>query len=81
MILTLSYTLFYRWPARKGLLAKSTGGRAPQHQLAPHEPRPEPTMEERLRVELAQVRKEIRSNSAWSKSRMKGVKRRWRYRG
>jgi hypothetical protein len=27
----------------------------PRHQLAPREPRPEPTLEERLRVELAQV--------------------------
>jgi hypothetical protein len=34
---------------------KSTGGRVPWHQLAPHEPRPEPTVEERLREELAEV--------------------------
>jgi hypothetical protein len=34
---------------------KSTGGRGPRHQLAPREPRPEPTKEERLRAELAQV--------------------------
>jgi hypothetical protein len=34
---------------------KSTGGRVPWHQLAPHEPCPEPTMEERLRAELAKV--------------------------
>jgi hypothetical protein len=34
---------------------KSTGGRAPQHQLAPREPRPEPTEAERLRAELAEV--------------------------
>jgi hypothetical protein len=34
---------------------KSTRGRVPRHQLAPHEPRPEPTVEERLRVELAEV--------------------------
>ena len=27
----------------------------PRHQLAPHEPRPEPTEEERLRAELARV--------------------------
>jgi uncharacterized protein (DUF3084 family) len=27
----------------------------PHHQLAPHEPRPKPTKEERLRAELAQV--------------------------
>jgi hypothetical protein len=34
---------------------KSTGGRAPRHQLAPHEPRPKPTEEKRLRAELAEV--------------------------
>jgi hypothetical protein len=34
---------------------KSTGGWVPRHQLAPHEPRPEPTVEESLRVELAEV--------------------------
>jgi hypothetical protein len=34
---------------------KSTEGRAPRHQLAPHEPRPKPTEEERLRAELAEV--------------------------
>jgi hypothetical protein len=34
---------------------KSTGGRVPHHQLAPREPRPEPTVEERLRAELAKV--------------------------
>jgi hypothetical protein len=34
---------------------KSTGGKAPRHQLAPREPRLEPTEEERLRVELAEV--------------------------
>jgi hypothetical protein len=34
---------------------KSTGGRAPLHQLAPHEPRPEPTEEKRLRAELVEV--------------------------
>ena len=34
---------------------KSAGGRAPRHQLAPREPRPEPTEVERLRTELAQV--------------------------
>jgi hypothetical protein len=38
---------------------KSTGGMVPQHQLAPHEPRPKPTMEERLRAELAEVTTEI----------------------
>jgi hypothetical protein len=34
---------------------KSMGGRAPRHQLAPREPRPEPTEAERLRAELAEV--------------------------
>jgi hypothetical protein len=34
---------------------KSTGGRVPRHQLAPREPRPEPTVEERPRAELAEV--------------------------
>ena len=34
---------------------KSAGGRAPRHWLAPREPRPEPTEEERLRAELARV--------------------------
>jgi transcriptional regulator NrdR family protein len=34
---------------------KSTGGRVPRHQLAPREPRPEPTEAERLRAELAEV--------------------------
>jgi hypothetical protein len=37
------------------IACKSTGGRVSQHQLAPCEPRPEPTVEERLRVELAEV--------------------------
>jgi hypothetical protein len=34
---------------------KSTGGKAPRHQLAPHEPCPEPTEAERLRAELAEM--------------------------
>jgi hypothetical protein len=34
---------------------KSTGGRAPRHQLAPHKPYPKPTETERLRAELAEV--------------------------
>jgi hypothetical protein len=34
---------------------KSTRGRAPRHQLAPREPRPEPTKAERLRGELAEM--------------------------
>jgi len=42
--------------ARTKLTArKSAGGRAPRHRLAPREPRPEPTEEERLRTELARV--------------------------
>jgi hypothetical protein len=39
----------------KRIARKSTGGRAPRHQLAPREPRPEPTEAERLRAELAEV--------------------------
>jgi hypothetical protein len=38
---------------------KSTGGMVPRHQLAPREPCPKPTMEERLRAELAEVTTEI----------------------
>jgi hypothetical protein len=34
---------------------KSAGGKAPQHQLAPREPRPKPTKAERLMAELAEV--------------------------
>jgi hypothetical protein len=34
---------------------KSTGGRAPRHQLAPREPHPTPTEVERLGAELAEV--------------------------
>ena len=42
--------------ARTKLTArKSTRGRAPCRCLAPREPRPEPTEEERLRTELARV--------------------------
>jgi hypothetical protein len=37
----------------KSTARKSTGGRAARRQLSPHEPRPEPTVEERLRAELA----------------------------
>jgi hypothetical protein len=39
----------------KSTARKSTGGRVPRHQLAPREPRPEPTAEERLRAELGEV--------------------------
>jgi hypothetical protein len=55
MILTLSYPLFLQMSRTKSTARKSTRGRAPHHQLAPREPRPEPTKEERLRAELAQV--------------------------
>ena len=42
--------------ARTKLTArKSTGGRAPRHRLAPHEPCPELTEAKRLRAELARV--------------------------
>ena len=42
--------------ARTKLTArKSAGGRVPRHRLAPREPRPESTEEERLRIELARV--------------------------
>jgi hypothetical protein len=34
---------------------KSIGGRVPRHQLAPCGPHPKPTVEERLRAELAEV--------------------------
>jgi hypothetical protein len=39
----------------KRIARKSTEGRVPRHQLAPREPRPEPTEAERLRAELAEV--------------------------
>jgi hypothetical protein len=55
MILTLSYTVFLQMARTRTTTRKSTGGRAPHHQLAPREPCPEPTEEERLRAELAQV--------------------------
>ena len=42
--------------ARMKLTAcKSAGGRVPRHRLAPREPHPDPTEEERLRTELARV--------------------------
>jgi hypothetical protein len=44
-----------RMARTKHTARKSTGGRVPRHQLAPREPRPEHTLEERLRAELAQV--------------------------
>jgi hypothetical protein len=39
----------------KSIAHKSTGGRVSHHQLAPREPHPESTEEERLRAELAHV--------------------------
>jgi hypothetical protein len=36
-------------------MARTTGGQAPRHQLAPREPRLEPTEAERLRAKLAEV--------------------------
>jgi hypothetical protein len=54
MILTLIYTLFPHMACIKSTARKSTGGRAPRHQLAPREPC-EPTEEERLRAELAEM--------------------------
>jgi hypothetical protein len=55
MILTLSYTLLLQMAHTKTTARKSTGGRAPHHWVAPREPCPEPTEEERLRAELAEV--------------------------
>jgi hypothetical protein len=52
MILTLSYNLLLQMARTKTIARKSTGGRAPHHQLAP---RPKSTEEERLRAELAEV--------------------------
>jgi hypothetical protein len=55
MILTLRYTLFLQMARTRTTARKSTEGRAPCHQLAPCEPCPEPTKEERLRAKLAKV--------------------------
>jgi hypothetical protein len=55
MILTFSRILLLQMARTKRTTRKSTGGRAPRHQLAPREPRPEPTEVERLRAELAKV--------------------------
>jgi hypothetical protein len=55
MILTFSRILLLQMAHTKRTARKSTGGRAPHHQLAPREPRPEPTEVERLRAELAKV--------------------------
>jgi hypothetical protein len=62
MILTLSYPLFLQMARTRTTAQKSTRGRVPHHQLAPREPYPEPTVEERLRAELAQVTAERNAN-------------------
>jgi hypothetical protein len=63
MILTLSYNLLLQMAHTKTTARKSTGGRAPRHPLAPREPRPKPTEEERLRAKLAEVTAE--RNAVW----------------
>ena len=55
MILPLCCNFLLQMARTKRTACKFAGGRAPHHQLAPHEPRPEPTEEERLRAELARV--------------------------
>ena len=55
MILPLRCNLLLQMARTKHTARKSAGGRAPRHQLAPREPRPEPTEAERLRAELARV--------------------------
>jgi hypothetical protein len=55
MILTFSRILLLQMARTKRTARKSTGGKVPRHQLAPREPRPEPTEVERLRAELAEV--------------------------
>ena len=55
MILPLRCNFLLQMAHTKRTARKSAGGRAPHHRLAPHEPRPKPTEEERLRAELAQV--------------------------
>jgi hypothetical protein len=47
--------MFLQMARTRTTARKSTGGRVLWHQLAPHEPRPEPTVEERLRAELAKL--------------------------
>jgi hypothetical protein len=47
--------MFLQMARTRTTACKSTGGRAPRHQLAPCEPRPEPTEADRLRAELAEV--------------------------
>ena len=55
MILPLRCNFLLQMARTKLTAHKSTGGRAPRHRLAPREPCPEPTEEERLRAELARV--------------------------
>ena len=55
MILPLHCNFLLQMARTKCTARKSAGGRAPRHQLAPREPRPEPTEEERLTAELARV--------------------------
>ena len=55
MILPLRCNFLLQMVRMKRTARKSAGGRAPRHQLAPHEPCPKPNEEERLRAELAQV--------------------------
>ena len=55
MILPLRCNVLLQMARTKRTARKSAGGRAPHHRLAPHEPRSEPTEEERLRAELARV--------------------------
>ena len=56
MILPLRCNFFLLQMARtKRTARKSAGGMAPRHHLAPREPCPKPTEEERLRAELARV--------------------------
>ena len=55
MILPLSCNFLLQMAHTKCIARKSTEGRVPRHQLAPREPRPEPTEAERLRAELARV--------------------------
>jgi hypothetical protein len=45
MILTLSYNLLQQIARTKSTTRKTTAGKSPCHQLAPREPRPEPTEE------------------------------------
>ena len=55
MILPLCCNFLLQMARTKLTAHKSAGGRVPHHHLAPREPRPEPTEEERLRAELARV--------------------------